>query len=98
MGKDESPRLISYVVDHDIGFAPNPFFDKCILSHCKFSADGKRRNVIELAVTGTWVVGTGGSNLQKQGKLIFAMRVEEKPPIDQLFETQEFAIRLQAFG
>ena len=94
----ESPRLISYVMDHDTGFAPNPFFGKCILSHCKFSAQGSRKNVIELASVGTWVVGTGGSKLNSHEKLIFAMKVSEKLPVRSLFANREFAHRRIAFG
>lgn len=98
MNKKIPPKLISYVLDHDTGFAPNPFFGKCILSHCKYSVEGKRENVIELAEKGTWIVGTGGSRLKKRGKLIYAMRVAAKVPIRDLFRRREFAIRRQAFG
>lgn len=72
--------LFSYVVDHDEGFAPNPFGGFCTLAKCKYRK-GNRRNIVELAQIGDWVAGTGGQNLKKSagnGKLIYAMRVDEK--------------------
>jgi hypothetical protein len=77
-------RLFSYVVDHDYGFAPNPFGGFCTLAKCKYGS--KRRNVIELAEAGDWVAGTGGADLKKsagRGKLIYAMRVDEIVPLDE---------------
>lgn len=80
-------RLFSYVVEHDDGFAPNPYFDYCTLCRCKYRKhpDG-RRNVVEMAKQAmderktVWVVGTGGADLKKSagnGKLVYAMRVDE---------------------
>jgi len=40
-----------------------------------------RRNIVELAEEGDWIAGTGGVNLSKSaghGKLIYAMRADEK--------------------
>jgi len=75
-------RLFSYVVEHDNGYAPNPYFGACTLCRCKFrkSAD-RRRNIVELADKGDWIVGTGGANKKKsagKGRLVYAMRVDEK--------------------
>ena len=72
-------KLFSYVVDHDNGFAPNPYYGVCTLAHCKFGVNGKK-NVVELAQKGDWVVGTGGRGKRSvgHGKLIYAMRVDEK--------------------
>jgi hypothetical protein len=41
--------LFSYVVDHDLGFAPNPASGYCTLVHCKFEGKSGRRNIVELA-------------------------------------------------
>ncbi len=76
------PKLFSYVVDHDLGFAPNPFGDFCSLAKCKFGQTN--RNIVELAEEGDWIAGTGGADLSKSaghGKLIYAMRVDEKTPL-----------------
>lgn len=79
------PKLYSYVVDHDLGYAPNPFGGFCTLAKCKYgtvrSRNGSiRRNIVELAEEGDWIAGTGGVDLSKSaghGKLVYAMRVDE---------------------
>ena len=63
-------RLHSYVVARDFGFAPNPFFGFCTLATCK----PKIRSV---AAIGDWVIGTGSRTKQRDGHLVFAMRVSE---------------------
>ena len=72
-------KLFSYVVDHDYGFAPNPFGGFCTLAKCKYGF--KKRNIVELAEEGHWIAGTGGADRKKSAghrKLIYAMRVDEK--------------------
>ncbi len=76
------PKLFSYVVDHDLGFAPNPFGGFCTLAKCKYGK--KKRNIVEMVEEGDWIAGTGGADLTKSaghGKLIYAMRVDEKIPL-----------------
>jgi hypothetical protein len=78
------PKLFSYVVDHDLGFAPNPFGGCCTLAKCKFGT--KKRNIVEMAEKYDWIAGTGGADLSKSaghGKLIYAMRVDEKIPLSE---------------
>lgn len=78
------PKLFSYVVDHDYGFAPNPFGGFCTLAKCKYGS--KRRNIVEMAEVGDWIAGTGGADLRKSaghGKLIYAMRVDEIIPLNE---------------
>jgi hypothetical protein len=79
------PRLFSYVVDHDYGYAPCPFGGFCTLAKCKYGTikckNGTRRNIVELAEEGDWIAGTGGADLDKSAghsKLIYAMRVDER--------------------
>ena len=77
-------RLFSYVVDHDYGFAPNPFGGCCTLAKCKYGTS--KRNIVELAEVGDWIAGTGGVDLSKSaghGKLIYAMRVDEIIPLNE---------------
>jgi len=75
-------KLFSYVVEHDTGHAPNPFFDVCTLCRCKYRKSAKNpRNVVEKAKLGDWVVGTGGADSAKSaghGNLVYVMRVDEK--------------------
>src|SRR5688500_18551346 len=85
------PKLFSYVVDHDLGFAPNPFGGFCTLAKCKYSSDFKW-NIVELAEQGDWVAGTGGADLTKSaghGKFVYAMRVDEIVPLDEYCEAYQ---------
>lgn len=82
------PRLFSYVVQHGLGFAPNPFGGFFSLAKCKFS-DGRRRNIVELAEEGDWIAGTGGADRQLSaghGRLNYAMRVDDKIPLANYFQ------------
>lgn len=84
-------RLFSYVVEHDLGFSPNPFGAYCTLAHCKFSRS-RRRNVVELAKKGDWVIGTGGAGQKSSGHrtLIYAMKVTDKLTLQQYFSDERF--------
>ena len=87
-------KIYSYVVEHDNGHAPNPFFDFCTLCRCKYrSSPGGRRNIVELAEEGDWVIGTGGSSKRSagHGKLIYAMLVSEKVPRAEYLRDIRFA-------
>lgn len=64
------PRLHSYVVRYDSGFAPNPFYGYCTLATCK-------PDIRRAAEVGDWVVGTGSDErrIRRGGYLVYAMRV-----------------------
>jgi hypothetical protein len=85
-------RLFSYVVDHDLGFSPDPFGGFCTLVHCKFSTDGRYPNIVELAKPDDWVVGTGGLSPRSagHGRLIYAMKVTEKLPLLNYYVDKRF--------
>lgn len=78
--KNRKPKLFSYVVDHDLGSAPNPEGEYCTLVHCKFEGTSGRRNIVELASKGDWVIGTGGLGKDSagHGRIIYLMRVSRK--------------------
>jgi hypothetical protein len=83
-------KLYSYVVQHDNGYGPNPYFGMCTLCGCKF---GGRANIVQLAKVGDWVIGTGGADKRKSaghGKLIYAMRVDEKLTRREYFNHSRF--------
>lgn len=92
-------RLYSYVVLHDIGFAPNPFHGWCTLATCK---PGIRRT----ATVGDWIMGTGSSTNNLQGHLVYAMRVSEVLTFDEYWLDPRFSAKRpslrgslkQAFG
>ena len=87
-------KLFSYVVEHDTGYAPNPYFGVCTLCRCMFRQPGRKRgNIVELAKKGDWVVGTGGASRRSagHGKLVYAMRVDEKLCREQYYADPRFA-------
>lgn len=88
-------RMYSYVVEHDYGLSPNPNGGFCTLAFCKFSEDGIRRNVVEMANVGDWIVGTGGNNPLSagHGKLVYAMVVTEKITLQDYFHDPRFKRR-----
>ena len=61
---EREPRLYSYVVTHDTGFAPNPFHGYCTLACCKPVI---RRTARE----DDWVVGL----TSRSERIVYAMRV-----------------------
>jgi len=95
-------KLFSYVVEHDRGHAPNPFFGVCTLCRCKYrNSQEKPPNVIELAEPGDWVAGTGGANRRKSAghrKLVYAMRVDEKLTRKQYYSDPRFAVKQPVRG
>lgn len=88
--------LFSYVVDHDNGVAPNPYGRFCTLAKCKFRRLGGRSNIVELAKKGDWVVGTGGvkNTSAGHGKLIYAMRVDDKLTLAEYYADKRFQGRV----
>ena len=64
------PRLYSYVVTRDYGFAPNPFFGVCTLATCKPKIRSGAR-------VGDWIEGTTSARGLTERRFVFAMCVEE---------------------
>jgi hypothetical protein len=93
MGKAQ--RMYSYVVEHDYGLSPNPDVGFCTLAFCKFSEDGIRRNIVEMAKVDDWIIGTGGKSEWSagHGKLIYAMLVTEKMTLQDYFRDPRFKRR-----
>ena len=76
-------RLHSYVVNHDIGFAPNPFFGFCTLATCK-------QQIRRVAELDDWIVGTGAAKNRRTGYLVYAMRVTEVLSFDEYWNDERF--------
>jgi hypothetical protein len=72
-------------------FAPNPYYGVCTLAHCKYGR-ATRRNIVELAKVGDWIVGTGGTSRKSagNGQLIYAMRVDERLTLKQYYSDARF--------
>lgn len=92
-------KLYSYVVDHDFGFAPNPFHGVCTLATCK-------PKIRQLAAVGDYVLGVGCSRRGRSGHIVYFMRVDEITCYDEYWNDPRFAMkrpllkgsRMQAFG
>ena len=64
------PRLFSYCLLHDMGSAPNPFWDICTLNICK-------PKIRKVAKVGDWVVGTGSKACGLGNRVIYAMEITQ---------------------
>ena len=87
-------KVYSYVVEHDNGYAPNPYFKVCTLCRCKYRKSRRKpKNIVELADVGDWVIGTGGASDRSAGheKLVYAMRVDEWLTREEYFSDKRFA-------
>lgn len=76
-------NIYIYVVDRDLGFAPNPFHGICTLATCK----PRIRNSAKI---GDWVFGIGGNRLKAKGKCVFAMKITSKMTFNEYWENPEF--------
>ena len=77
------PRLYTYILPYDTGFAPNPFHGFCTLATCKPII--RRKAKIE-----DWIAGTGSKQKGQDGHLVFAMRVDEIPSFDEYWSDRRF--------
>jgi hypothetical protein len=70
-------------VDHDLGFAPNPFHGVCTLAACK-------PQIRVHAEIGDYVIGTGSRPSGREGQLIYWMRIDEILTFDQYWADPRF--------
>jgi hypothetical protein len=75
--------IYSYVVEHDLGFAPNPFHGVCSLACCK-------PQIRKVAKVGDYVIGTGAALPKLTGHLTFWMRVEKIILFDEYWADRKF--------
>lgn len=80
-----SSKYYSYRLDHDYGFAPNPFGAYCTLANCMPKI--RINNNLQL---GDWIFGLGSKVLKNEHHLIYAMRVSEKVIFDQYWNDARF--------
>lgn len=76
-------KIHSYVIDHDLGFAPNPFYGVCTLAACKPRIRGH-------AKIGDYVIGTGSKRKNINGRLVYWMRVDSIIDIDDYWRDPVF--------
>lgn len=78
------PKLFSYVVARDFGFAPNPFFGYCTLATCK-------PEIRKAARIGDWIIGTSSKGSHKKNNcLVYFMKVTEILTFDQYWSDSRF--------
>lgn len=74
-----------YKLDHDYGFAPNPFHGVLTLATCK----GDIRKNSNLKID-DWVIGLGSVSMGNLDHIIYAMQVDEILTFDQYWEDPRF--------
>ena len=84
-----SMTLYSYIVKHDTGFAPNPFFGYCTLACCKARIRRKAKK-------GDWIVGL--TPTAKGNKIVYFMEVNETLGFDEYWRDQRFKEKRPTFG
>lgn len=81
----------SYIVEHDIGFAPNPFFGVCTVACCK-------PVIRKHAQKEDWIVGIGSVNDGVRGKLVYAMKVDSHMTFSEYWNAEEFRQKRPIFN
>jgi hypothetical protein len=82
-----APRVFSYVVRNDLGFAPNPFFGYCTLACCKPRIRG-------VAEPGDLVVGLS----PRCERIVYVMRVAEALSFAEYWSDRRFRSKRPAWG
>lgn len=80
--------LYSYILVHDTGFSPNPFWGYCTLACCK-------PTIRRTAKKGNWIVGL--SPKAYGHKLIYAMLVKEVLTYKEYFNDDRFAAKIPGY-
>ena len=78
-------HLFSYRVEHDFGLAPNPFGGTISFAVCR--GDIRSNKFMQI---GDWLVGTGSVSMKNEGRLIYAMKVEEIIRFDEYWNDPRF--------
>ena len=77
-----------YRMDHDYGFAPNPFWGSLTLACCK----AQIRNSRALAV-GDWIVGLGSVAMGNEGSVIYAAQIDKVITFDEYWNSPDFQVK-----
>ena len=77
------PKLYSYVVARDYGFAPNPFYGFCTLATCM-------PEIRRTAGVGDWIVGTGSKRRRRDAHIVYAMHVCEAMTFNEYWRDPRF--------
>ena len=77
------PRIYSYVIEHDLGFAPNPFHGICTLACCK-------PYIRKYATVGDYIIGTAAADTPIHGHMSYWMRVSQVITFDKYWKEPQF--------
>ena len=80
------PRLYTYVVRHDSGFAPNPYHGYCTLACCK-------PLIRKYARPGDWILGGGAVTKGRGAQVVFVMQVSETLTRSEYWDDPRFAAK-----
>lgn len=84
-------RVYSYVIEHDLGFAPNPFHGVCSLACCK-------PQIRKTAERGDYILGLGAAKPKLTGHLCYWMKVDEILKFDQYWGDPRFKRKRPVMG
>lgn len=90
-GSKRTQRLYRYVIDHDRGFAPNPFFGVCTLACCK-------PQIRKHAAKGDVIVGFGPKKYGLDGQMIYWMSVNEITDFQSYWGNPDFLMKRPQMG
>src|SRR6218665_1452893 len=76
-------RVYSYIVEHDLGFAPNPFDGALTLACCK-------PQIRKQAKTGDIILGMGAARPKLTGRMTYWMEVSEVLTFNQYWHDARF--------
>lgn len=80
----DSARVFLYLLDHDTGYAPNPFHGWCTLAGCK-------PQVRKSAEVGDWIIGVTPKH--DGNRVAYVMCVEHKFPIRDYWSDRRFRMK-----
>jgi hypothetical protein len=78
--------VFSYVIEHDLGFAPNPFHRFCTLACCK-------PRIRKKAQVGDYVLGMGAVKPKLRGCLSYWMLIDEILTFDDYWQDPRFRLK-----
>ncbi len=82
-------KLFSYIIAHDTGFSPNPFWGYCTLACCK-------PKIRRTAKVGDWIVGLSPKN--DGNRVVFAMEVSEILDFASYFNDPRFSNKIPDYS
>lgn len=75
-------------MEHDYGFAPNPFWGTLSLATCK--AQLRKSHALNV---GDWIVGLGSKAMENEGKVVYVAQVDEVISFDNYWGNPRFQVK-----